>query len=75
MGESFEKSPASTMDVRPKMVYYMEDSFSYSNFSYRNYSYRGGDDGSMFVLSLDDIMSDVRTTVMIRNIPNKYTIK
>ena len=29
----------------------------------------------MFLLREDEILCDPRTTVMIRNIPNKYTIK
>jgi hypothetical protein len=63
------------MDVRPKAVYYMEDSFSYSGYAYNNFGYKQYEEGSSFLLRGDDIMMDPRTTVMIRNIPNKYTIK
>lgn len=36
---------------------------------------RAYEEGSVFELREDAILQDPRTTVMIRNIPNKYTIK
>lgn len=43
-----------------------------SNYYY--YGYRPYPEGSSFLVSSSEIGSDPRTTVMIRNIPNKYTI-
>ena len=63
------------MDVRPHPVYYMEDTFSYPSYQYTNYGFKSYEEGSVYLLRVDNIMSDPRTTVMIRNIPNKYTIK
>ena len=77
MTESVEKSPASTMDVRQNATHYLEEnSFSYPSYSYSAFLQRPSyDESSVFLLRADDILSDPRTTVMIRNIPNKYTIK
>lgn len=61
------------MDVRPN-VYYMEDVFNYPTYSY-NYACKPYEEGNIFLVRADDILSDPRTTIMIRNIPNKYTIK
>ena len=77
MPETKEISPASTIDVHPHPhpVYYMEDTFSYPSYQYSNYGFKTYEEGSVYLLRADTIMSDPRTTVMIRNIPNKYTIK
>lgn len=45
------------------------DSYYYYSYNSRQY------DGSVFLLRPENISSDPRTTIMIRNIPNKYTIK
>ena len=42
---------------------------------YYDYSYKYFDNTSLYLIFPDNIQNDLRTTVMIRNIPNKYTIK
>lgn len=74
VAESREKSPASTIDVRQNVMYFVEEPYNYQTYSY-SYCMKGYEEGSMFLLHEDDILQDPRTTVMIRNIPNKYTIK
>jgi hypothetical protein len=70
VGSSFEKSFASTMDVQPGGGYFG----NYAGNYYYGYGYRPYPEGSSFLVSSTEIGSDPRTTVMIRNIPNKYTI-
>lgn len=69
-----EKSPASTMDLCPKVSYYMDQPYNFYS-TQDNFGLRSTEQGSVFLLRENEIMYDARTTVMIRNIPNKYTIK
>ena len=73
VSESLEKSPASTMDLCPNVSYYADQPYSYYS-PQEGFGLRS-EQGSVFVVREDEIMYDARTTVMIRNIPNKYTIK
>lgn len=60
------------MDVRPSVVYYYPEGYYQG---YYGYGFKGADEGSCFLLQPEAILGDPRTTVMIRNIPNKYGIK
>ena len=62
------------MDVVPTLNYYIDETYNYPVYNYP-YNYRNFDEGSVYLLKSDEIFYDPRTTVMIRNIPNKYTIK
>jgi hypothetical protein len=42
---------------------------------YYDYSYKPYEEGNLYLVLPENIQNDARTTVMIRNIPNKYTIK
>lgn len=62
------------MDVCPGVSYY-SDSYNYQGYNYA-YSYKNSEEeGSVYLVRPQQILYDPRTTVMIRNIPNKYTIK
>lgn len=48
-------------------------SFTYSDDQYPDYSQNEGINRRIFEISYENIVKDGRTTVMIKNIPNKYT--
>ena len=62
------------MDVCPTMNYYLSENYNYQPYNY-SFSYKGYEEGSVYLVRSNEILFDPRTTVMIRNIPNKYTIK
>jgi hypothetical protein len=75
LNSSFSKSHASTIDVHPShpsLAYYGRYT---SQTYYYDYSYKPYEEGSLYQVFPEYIHNDARTTVMIRNIPNKYTIK
>lgn len=75
--ESFEKSYASTIDVHPVSYYvspYQQGQEYYMNYS-EDYRFKQFDESSSYTIEIENIRNDPRTTIMIRNIPNKYTIK
>ena len=63
------------MDVRSNPMYCAQE----NRYGYRDYqpfsSFKSYEEGSVFVVRPNEIVYDPRTTIMIRNIPNKYTIK
>ncbi len=73
MNDSFQKSYASTVDYQMPVYYHStdlgENVFSYG-YKQRSQSF----DGMSNEIRLNEIGYDARTTIMIRHIPNKYTI-
>lgn len=85
LNSSFSKSHASTVDMHPPhpsphaalsshapqaaLSYYAPQAYYY------DYAYKPYEEGALFQVFPEYIEKDARTTVMIRNIPNKYTIK
>lgn len=73
--ESFEKSYASTIDVHPNYyMNYQQGQEYYASYS-EEYRLQQSEEGSSYTIDIVNIKNDPRTTIMIRNIPNKYTIK
>ena len=62
------------MDYQPQIYYHSVD-FNTENFGFQYKQRPQSYDGNVFQARLDTIGFDPRTTIMIRNIPNKYTIK
>lgn len=89
LNSSFCKSHASTVDMHPshsvveQPLHSLDQTHSLSYFGrnyasqayYYDYSYKTYEEGSLYQVFPEYIHNDARTTVMIRNIPNKYTIK
>ena len=91
LNSSLCKSHASTVDVHPShpaldalphsSLEHPHSSVPYfgRNYApqayYYDYSYKPYEEGALYQVFPDYIYNDARTTVMIRNIPNKYTIK
>lgn len=71
MNDSFEKSHASTMD------YQMPGFYHTAEYQKSFYEYKQRSDSleqNVFEIRAEVIGFDPRTTIMIRNIPNKYSI-
>jgi hypothetical protein len=56
-------------------VYYQSMDYNPQNFVYQTKQAIPAYDGNVFEVRVNEIGYDPRTTIMIRNIPNKYTIK
>lgn len=74
VNSSFSKSYASTIDVHPNLSFFEPRNYSSQTYYY-DFSYKAYDEGNLYLVMPENIQNDARTTVMIRNIPNKYTIK
>lgn len=60
--------------IHPTLSYYMNGYFkSQDYYNYIEYGYKQLEE--TYIVDIDNILNDPRTTIMIRNIPNKYTIK
>lgn len=64
----------SALEVHPSLAYYGR-AYASQQAYYYDYSYKTYEEGSLYQVFPEYIQNDARTTVMIRNIPNKYTIK
>ena len=53
---------------------YQQSQDYYINYN-EDYRFKQFDDSSSYTIEIENIKNDPRTTIMIRNIPNKYTIK
>jgi hypothetical protein len=63
------------MNYSPNISQYMPELGSVQSYYYGYESKNYFDEGSVFLMTPQHILQDIRTTIMIRNIPNKYTIK
>lgn len=59
----------------PNNHYYTQRSSYNPQPYYYDYQFKQVEEENSFHLNLENITDDLRTTIMIRNIPNKYTIK